>query len=601
MSSVERQNADVLDVLIVGAGPTGMVMALCLARRGVRSVVIERHAGINEHPKAHELNARSIEILDTIGISLDRLEVEASPRQDGCRIAFCQTINEEFGEIDLYRTIDDPEKYQRHLAAAVPYLNISQTEVERLLHAEAASTPEIDLRMGHQWQSLTQDEDGVACCILDRDARSEYELRCRWLIAADGAGSRIRDALAIGMDGPESLQDVINAYFELGLRDHVARPAKLYWILEPSCAGAFIAHHIDRRWVYNVPIATPWEQPEDFTEEILTERIRRALGTDAFDIRIKSTSVWRMTAQIATRWSEGRVFLAGDAAHRFPPTGGLGMNTGIGDAHNLAWKIAAVLNDEAPQALLATYESERRPTSERNAAESHRNFEGIFDVIESVGLPRDGAEGLARIRKSSPVKWLPDSWVNFLVERLFKRISGQLAAIRKDSARLEKVRAAIRDQVGHFDRIGLDIGYIYEHGALVDDGSELRPPQVTHYVPSARPGARFAHLWLHPEREEHSSHDLVDYNRWTLLTAKAASPWGEALTKRAPKTRIDVVCLDEIDASDTGREALRELCGIGPEGALLLRPDGHVAWRTRDAAGEPDRILTGVMEACCIR
>ncbi len=598
VSGVERQSAD---VLIVGAGPTGMVMALCLAKRGVRSVVIERHAGINEHPKAHELNARSIEILDAIGISLEMLEVEASPREDGCRIAFCQTINEEFGEIDLYRNIDDPGKYRRHLAAAVPYLNISQTEVERLLHGAATANSAIDLRMGHQWQSLAQDEDGVTCRILDRDARTEYELRCRWMVAADGAGSRVRDALGIGMDGPESLQDVVNAYFELGLRDHVARPAKLYWILEPSCAGAFIAHHIDRRWVYNVPIATPWERPEDFTDEVLATRIRRALGSEAFDIRIKSTSVWRMTAQIAKRWSEGRVFLAGDAAHRFPPTGGLGMNTGIGDSHNLAWKIAAVLNDEAPPTLLETYESERRPTSERNAAESHRNFEGIFDVIEAVGLPRDGADRLARMSRAAPMKWLPRSWRRGLVDRLLGRVSRQLAKLRADDRRLEKVRAVIRDQTGHFDRIGLDIGYIYETGALLDDGSELRLPEVTAYVPSTRPGARLPHVWLVPERCERSSHVLIDYGEWTLIVPTQSAAWARTLAAKKTRTRIRLVPLDELDASEAGRQALGRLLDLGSEGALLLRPDGHVAWRTRDAAGDRDDLFSRALEACCIQ
>ena len=188
-------------VLIVGAGPAGLVMALCLAKCGVKSVIIERQPEINPHPKAHELNTRSLEILASLGISLDELSAEASPKSDGCRIAFCTTINNEFGAIDLLRDIEDPEKYDRYLESDVPYLNISQTEVERVIRRHVITNPHIDLRLSHEWQSVETEASRTRSSIKQRSNDRMYEIEADWLIAADGAGSRVRQACGIEMIG----------------------------------------------------------------------------------------------------------------------------------------------------------------------------------------------------------------------------------------------------------------------------------------------------------------------------------------------------------------------------------------------------------------
>ena len=224
-------------VLIVGAGPAGLVMALCLAKCGIKSVIIERQPEINTHPKAHELNTRSLEILASLGISLEELSAEASPKSDGCRIAFCTTINEEFGAIDLLKDIDDPEKYDRYLESDVPYLNISQTEVERIIRRHVTANPHIDLRLNHEWQSVETSVKDTRSSIKDRSDDRVYEIEADWLIAADGAGSRVRQARGIEMIGPEKIQDFKNAYFELNLRDHIERPAKLLLDLRTGRRG----------------------------------------------------------------------------------------------------------------------------------------------------------------------------------------------------------------------------------------------------------------------------------------------------------------------------------------------------------------------------
>ena len=569
-------------VLIVGAGPAGLVMALCLAKCGVKSIIIERQPEINPHPKAHELNTRSLEILASLGISLEELSAEASPKSDGCRIAFCTTINEEFGAIDLLKDIDDPEKYDRYLESDVPYLNISQTEVERIVRKHVVASPHIDLRLNHEWQSVETSADKTRSLVKDRSDNRTYEIEADWLIAADGAGSRVRQARGIEMIGPEKIQDFKNAYFELNLRDHIERPAKLYWIFEPAAIGTFIAHHIEKRWVYNVPIYEPWESPDDYTDEILAERIKCALGLEDGDVEIKSTSVWRMTVQTAETWRDGRVFLVGDAAHRFPPTGGLGMNSGIGDVHNLAWKLAQVLQKGGDERLLDTYEVERKPVAERNAAESFENFERIFDVVNGIGLDPDGAEKAARLRGSNLLRLLPGFLQKGVMNALNKLVRGRIRKTLSEASQVTKLRATIQDQVPHFDRIGLDLGYVYESPAIISDGSRTAPTEVTKYTPSCQPGARFPHIWLAPETGSISSHTLIDYGHWTLLSFGDELAQPDPMTDLVESDAIRRVNVDRLEIPETGKRALKELCEIGAAGHVLIRPDGHIALRATD-------------------
>ncbi|MEM7138149.1 MAG: FAD-dependent monooxygenase [Myxococcota bacterium] len=584
------------DVVIVGGGPAGMVSALCLAKLGIRSTLVERYKSVNPHPKAHELNARSLEILTSLGISMEELEREASPEVDGSRILFCKTITEEFGRIDLF---DDPAcaaKYDRHVRCRRPYLNLSQTELERVMRARVEQEPSIALLREHTWESFVENHDGIVSTVQPVDApQHAFELSSRFLIGSDGAASAVREALGIGMIGPERLQDFVNAYFEIGLRDYVPAPAKLYWILHPAAVGAFIAHHVDRRWTYNVPIALPYESREDFTDEVLRERIQIALGTDRYDIDIKSVSTWRMTVQIAEAYRRGRAFLVGDSAHRFPPTGGLGMNTGIADAHNLCWKLAAVLEGRSPDALLDSYEVERKPVAERNAAESRENYERIFEVIEAFGLPRDGHERMAKLAYRPWIRRAPKRLRRWLLSLLTLPVHFILGRFRRSSRVSDRVRASIADQTPHFDRIGLDLGYIYDGGAVFPeaDETETRPQAVTEYKPTTRPGARFPHVPLNGVSHGRSSHDLFSYARYTLLVGSDGERWKQALASLEPaiQTEVEMVSLDEAGADQEAVERLREVSEIESTGAILVRPDGHVAWRQRALASDPAEAL----------
>ena len=606
------------EVLIVGGGPAGITTALCLAARGVASLVIERNSAISEHPKAHELNTRSIEILNGLGITTEELAQEASPDSDGSRILFCKSINEEFGRIDLLSEDGSAQKYKRHFRSARPYLNLSQVEFEKVLARHAGQSPLIEILFDQEWLSF-DDAEGtetsttettsasakLISVVQDRRSGEKRRLASRYVIAADGAASPTRKALGIQMKGPAQLQDFINVYFEHNLRPSVTTPAKLYWILNPAAPGAFIAHHMEKRWTYNMPLATPYESREDYPEEILKERIETALGFDA-GIEIRSVSYWRMTVQIAERYRAGSVFLVGDSAHRFPPTGGLGMNTGIADAHNLAWKIATVLRSGASERLLDSYELERKPVAERNAEESRANFDKIFEVIEAFGLPRNGLALTARMAKSPLIRFLPKFLKRRLLDLVRLPAHRMLDRFYRSPDVKERVLDAIADQLGHFDRIGLDIGYVYQEGAIVGDrcaGERAGRYSVTEYTPSTEPGARFPHVSLNPSSEggeaATSSHDLIAYDQFTLLVGPQATGWRQAALQLESATgfEVRVLSIAELEASPRGVHELESLCRLGSSGALLLRPDGHVAWRSDSQPSSPEAELRAVAES----
>ena len=570
------------DVLIIGGGPAGMVSAIYLDLLGISSIVLERQFEISTHPKAHELSARSIEILCQLGFTIEKLKEEASAHQDASRILFGHTINSIIGGIDLQEGSND-EKYQTHLASPLPYLNLSQTALEALMRQKLAACAKSKLLIGQQWEGMQEYGDRVESRVLRRADNQHFSISSKYVICADGAGSRSRKALGIKMLGAEKIDDFISVYFELNLRPFLRKTAKLFWIMNPAAPGTFIAHHIEKRWVYHFPIFTPYEKKEQFTKAIVKERILTALGDKEIPVAIKSISFWRMTSQIAETFRKGRAFLVGDAAHRFPPTGGLGMNSGIGDVQNLCWKLAWVIKGMASEGLLDTYETERKPVIEINSEESLRNYFKIWEVPQAMGLDPKAMKWQAILLNSVVVKLFPKSWVNAVLRKIHQTLSKKILAIPNNPEQHQKVKLAIKAQTEHFDRIGLDLGYAYPKGALLLNPKHKPPQQtVSQYQPSIAPGVRFPHFWVDDQGKKISSHQWLRADKFTLLCNEEGEAWWTKHAEKLTPTTLSIVQVINITKllNNQPDHALeKSFYPIKKVPLLLIRPDGQVAWR----------------------
>ena len=572
MSRVERA-----PVLIVGAGPTGMVLALALHRLGIPSVLLERRATPSLHPKAHELSSRSLEILGDLGVAYGELEAEASSHEVAGRVVFEMTAGDELGRIDLAQT---DAHYREHTRTAAPYLNVSQTVVEKVLRDRIAKAGLVTLRSGATWKGMEPVGEGTRSTVVNSEGR-EDTIESRFVVACDGASSRVRQALSIEMVGPDSIDDFVNVYFEADLSGVLRAAAKIHFFFDPRCVGTLVAHHPERRWVYHTPIFGLDSGVEDHTDRELRARLVHAIGDAARSARFVSTERWRMSAQIAASFRRGNVFLAGDAAHRFPPTGGLGMNTGIADAHNLAWKLAFVCRGEASPALLDTYEAERRPVAQKNCAESVQNYHATGAVLASLGLARRRADAIMRgrvalLRRLSRAVVLPAFALGAWLLALWMQWN-----LRRRPARAAVARA-VEAQWGHFDRIGLDLGATYQEGALVtdaDDGDDAAST-TRQYRPSTRPGSRLPHVRLDGDLGA-STHDLIDPCRYTFVVGRQADP----RTVGQLEAAFGKACFvfRSLGALETDGD-LHAPFGLSERGIMLIRPDGYVAFRDRAGA-----------------
>lgn len=548
-------------VLIVGGGPVGLAAARVLGSFGVRSLVCEEHDGIDPHPRAHVVNTRSMELFRAWGIA-DAVQAEALPMEWLTRIEWTTTLaGEHLGTLDLM-AVPEEDLIARLTASPQMTCSCAQDRVQSTLLATVREQGTADVRYGTKVIGLDDSPDGVRATI-ESHGRVQT-VTAAYAIGADGATSWVRNHLGIRMTGMPPLAQQINVYFHADLSELTdRRPAVLYWTINSAARGVFIAMDGHRRWTFNFEYNPAVESAADYPPGRCRAIIAKAIGRDDIDIDIQRVGGWSMCADAASQYRKGHVFLAGDAAHRFPPTGGFGMNTGLADADNIAWKLAAVINGWAGPALLDTYHAERRPVAQSNTQYSVTNAL----KMASTGIGPTAIGVVERLESGDPA-----------------------VAVDQRASMVE----SIERQRAHFGALNQDLGYRYDTAgcAVVPDGTA--PPVLrdaaTHFVPTARPGSRLPHAWVIRDGAPVSTLDLVGPHV-LLITGRNGADHLRGLAALANVPTSGVVLDTDISASDTD---LHDVLGIGPDGWLLVRPDGHVAARSASAEVHLDTVTTAL-------
>lgn len=388
-------------VLVVGGSLVGLSTALFLSFHGVPVVLVEPHLASHPHPRAVGFTTRTLEILHLVGIELPPMPAGFSLRR-----ARVESLEGKWFDDVGWTPKPQPEgEWSPFLGAGIP-----QDQLEPKLR-DAARARGADLRLGTELVRFEQDAEGVTAWLKEQDGR-EYQLRAAYLVACDGNRSAVREALGIPRKGPGALQTLRSVLFSAPIDEYLAKGVHQFEIDQPKLQ-AFLTTYNDGRWVLM------FKDDLERTEERLIAEIKKAIGKDV-PVEIITTGRWDLTALVATQFSKGRVFLAGDAAHTLPPTrGGYGANTGIHDAHNLAWKLAAVMRGELAPALLDSYDLERRPAAwtrleqtfaRPDYAKHARGFADGVPILDEVSIElgqlyRNIAEDSALPDAARPDEW----------------------------------------------------------------------------------------------------------------------------------------------------------------------------------------------------
>lgn len=532
-----------IPILIIGGGPVGLSMALALARQNIRSLVIEKHPGTTQHPRARGVNVRSMELFRLWGNSIELLKYEQP--KEARRMIWAESLQ---GKEIMRVNLDDS---QTSIYSPMHASFVSQDHVENSLCHSLLQYPEAEVQFSTEFLSLDQDNDGITTRILNRKTQQEEFIRSSYLIAADGAHSQIRKQLGIEMIGPDNLGQFCSVYCEFDLSKWTKhRPCIGYFFTDENIRGRFLAS-VDggNRWIVGLRFVEK-NTKETFIDEYCINEIRQLVGVPDLAVEIINKSFWTMGAQVAQEYRKGRVFLAGDAAHRLPPTGGFGMNTGIQDAHNLAWKLAFVLKHQVSDRLLDTYQEERAPIAEQNILWSTENAQRYIKIN---------------------------------------------VALR--SGNMEKLKELLKEQSQNLNFTGLDLGFIYHSNAIFSENEQKLSVTPSEYVSTTLPGIRAPHIPLIKDGINISSLDLFE-KEFVLLIGPDGQPWRNAVKEVSESLSFPLIVYriaedgDLIDPNGGWKHSYN----MTSSGAVLIRPDGHVAWRSQAMVPNPKELLIKIFD-----
>lgn len=545
MTAATPMHDQEVSVLIVGGSLVGLTTSLLLSTYGVQNLVVERHVGTAIHPRAASFHQRTMEIYRHAGVQ-DVIEKAAALEfvQNGAIVAVESLSGKELQY--FYKSWNEGVED----LSATSRLFITQVGLEPILRQEAAERGGVQ-NYGTELVSLSEDDDGVSAVVRSRDDEHTRSIRARYVVAADGAHSTIRRQIGIEMGGHGS-SDCITVYFKADMREMIGdRNLSVVYVLNPHLLGFFRFSFDAGSGFLSIFSVTDPETGEhrnlvaDLSDERCIDYVRTALGcsTDT-QIEIENVQQWEASASSARRYSKGRVFLVGDAAHTMPPTGGWGGNTGIADAHNLAWKLAMVLDGSADPSLLDTYDAERRPSGLMTMEQAYAIYAGRY------------AE-----RATSDTKPLATPLPAECVE----------------------------------------LGSIYHSKGVIDDnadpyGDDEETAVHDPRAPMTPVGARGPHLSLLRNGTPISIHDLFR-DKYVLLAASGGQRWRDAAISVAARSDLPLSAVTVGPNGDAiATEGMFEdSYGIPTDGAVIVRPDGVVAWRVTSSDQDAEEAIEAAM------
>ncbi|PMD30074.1 3-propionate hydroxylase [Hyaloscypha variabilis F] len=562
-----------IPILIVGGGPTGLFLAHMLSQLGVKCLIIERYPTRLAAPKAHALSPRTLEICRQFGLDVNAIRGIGTNRDDAYWVNFVTSLTGHYVGSLPYERMD------AEVLEDTPTMihNIPQPAFEQFVAKRLAQDEVVEIRKNHSFISCKQHGDQVTTLIEDRDTKKTYEVRSRHVIACDGAKSKVRETLKIDSQGESTYDTMMTIHFNADLRPVIGtQVGMLHWIMDPEVSGFIIGYDLSGNQVLicnfdsNKHPVKSWD--EKHCRNVVTAAIGRPIPFDVLSWR-----PWVLSRKVAESYSVGNIILAGDAAHSFPPTGGLGLNCGLADVHNLAYKLAAIHQNWGGPSLLATYQSDRRQVALVYSQQSVKNGKQIFGLLKTLGTT--------------------DSDLETAKKNLFQRIS--------DPNTRPDVLKGLEGQREHFDNLGLHIGYVY--------GDTEIPASASLFVPSYRAGARLPHAWLTraPSSQltklppidcsyvteldakalgskQYSTLDLCAVDAFTLIFSAAfTTHWSNVLSELRsnllPKSvskglKVNAAILGEDFDLVAGARKNEWIMGLQLErgGAVLVRPDQHI-------------------------
>jgi 2-polyprenyl-6-methoxyphenol hydroxylase-like FAD-dependent oxidoreductase len=554
---VVEMDASRIPIAIVGGGPVGLMLALFLDLHGVRSVLFNTEETTRWHPKGSTEGSRTMEHFRRIGIAGEIRKLGLPPDHPTDVAYFTR-----FGGIELARlrmpsaseTMQKVAEASKTDQVPEPIHRANQMHVERFLFDYAKARPNIVMRFGWRVENFEQDADGVRLTAVREPGGTAQRWQAQYLVGCDGGRSLVRHTLGIKFQGEAGIEQryfggrMFSTYVRAPslYRDFLGhRRAWQYWAVNPEIRSSMIAVNGRDEFLFRTRATEPDKPPEDHA---VADAMRRCVGVD-IDMEIVAHEPWTAgMALVAERFTDRRVFLAGDAVHLFTPTGGFGMNTGIDDASNLAWKLAAMVQGWGRGGLLATYEIERMPIAVRNTDAARKLTANIGETDVNPEIERDTAAGEAA-----------------------RRAAGAMLANFSEQ----------------FGSIGVQLGVRYDGSSVIIFDGGAPADNLVKYTPTSVPGGRAPHIWLDEKRTYGNSlYDRLGTS-FTLLRLGPHPPDTSRMMTAAARQSIPLKVLDvpDIDARDLYERDL-----------VIIRPDQHVAWRGNVSA-DPDRLFAQVIGA----